>query len=464
MAKITLQRVKDLLSREQSRYTEARPKSRALFEESKKHFVGGVPMSWMRIWVGGFPIFVDRAEGSVLTDVDGHSYVDLCLGDTGALTGHAQPDITEALTKQLRKGITHMLPTEDSVWVGQELQRRFKLPFWQVLMTASDCNRMALKMAREVTGRRRILAFNFSYHGSVDETLCVSFFDKLMHIPGAMGPIVDDPASTTRLVEFNDVKALEKALSAKDVACVITEPVMTNVGIIYPEPGFHDALRELTRKYGSLLLIDETHCICGGPAGMSGEMNLDPDILVLGKPIAGGFPAAVLGFTEAIAKKLEKRVPWHMFFGFGGTLSGNAAAMAGIRAALTHALTRETFDRMIPLAKKMEEGIGAVIRENALPWYVARVGCRVEFRFLPKPPKNGTDTLQDVDYNAVDLFTEGLTGPLEALIHIYCANRGILLTPVHEMALVGPTTTEKDVDRYVAEVGNLVKELVADAV
>ena len=462
MSKITIQKVKELLKREEERFADERPKCKALFEKTSQHFMDGVPMSWMRIWEGGFPLFVEKARGARLTDVDGHEYVDLCLGDTGALCGHGHPEVTDALCEQMRRGITHMLPTEDAVWVGEELSRRFKLPYWQILMTASDANRMALKAAREVTGRRKILAFNFSYHGSVDETLCVKLGDMLMPIPGALGPIVTDPSLTTDMVEFNDVAAVEKALATKEFACLITEPVMTNVGIIFPEPGFHDALRSLTREHGTLLLIDETHCICAGPAGVTGEMDLDPDILVMGKPLAGGYPASALGFTEDIAAKLKKRVPWHLFFGFGGTLSGNAAALAGIKAALSHALTRENFDRMIPLAQKMEQGIAEMIKKHELEWYVTRLGCRVEFRFLPNPPKNGAETLLDAPYNAVDIFNEGLTGPLEALIHVYSANRGILLTPVHDMALVGPTTSEQDVDDYLKCIGDLVRELVAE--
>ncbi|MGE5397231.1 MAG: transaminase [Chitinophagales bacterium] len=457
---ITLERVRDLLAREGQLYAEKRPKSKRLFEEARKNFVGGVPMSWMRIWAGGFPIFVDKAQGNKLIDVDALEYIDFCLGDTGALTGHAQPDIINALIAQMKKGITHMLPTEDCIWLGKELEHRFKLPYWYVFMTASDANRMALKLAREMTGRKKILAFNGCYHGSVDETLCVEFFGQMLNMPGAMGPILDDPSTTTRIVEFNDIEALEKALAPEDIACVITEPVMTNTGIIFPEPGFHDALRDITRKYGTLLLIDETHSYCAGPRGVTGEMNLDPDIFVLGKTIAGGYPAAVMGFTRGIAEKLEKRVPWHMFFGFGGTLSGNAAAIAGMKAAFTYVLNEENFNRMIPLARRMEEGIGKVIEDFGLPWYVARIGCRVEFRFLPKPPRNGMDTIQEVEYNAVDLFTEGLSGPLEQLIHVYCANRGILLTPVHEMALVGPTTIADDVDRYVQCIREMVSELV----
>jgi glutamate-1-semialdehyde 2,1-aminomutase len=459
MGRISREKILTLLVREEEKFASDRPKSRQMFERAKEHFIGGAPMSWMRIWMGGFPVFVEKAEGATLWDVDGNRYVDLCLGDTGALCGHAHPEVTKALNEQFSKGITHMLPTEDSLWVGEELTRRFGLPYWQILMTASDANRMALKAAREVTGRKLILAFNFSYHGSVDETLCVSLMGNMMHIPGAMGPIVANPASTTRIVEFNDMAALEKALEPRDIACVITEPVMTNVGIIYPDPGFHDALREITERTGTLLLIDETHCICGGPAGMTGEWGLKPDILVLGKPVAGGFPAAVLGFNETIAKKLSARIPWHMFFGFGGTLSGNAAAVAGVRAALTHALTRENFDRMIPIAQRMENGIAELIKEFELGWYVARIGCRVEFRFLPNPPKKGSDTLNDAPYNSVDIFNDGLSGPLEKLIHVYCANRGILLTPVHEMALVGPDTTVEDVNQYVSALRNLIMEI-----
>ena len=460
MAEITLEKVKGLLAREEESYAGGRPRSKELFTEARHSYAAGVPMSWMQIWPGGFPIFVREAKGARITDVDGNSYLDLCLGDTGALLGHAPPAVIGPLTEQLNKGITTMLPTEDCLEVGAELSRRFGLPCWQILMTASDANRMALKIAREFTGRRLTLAFNAAYHGSVDETLVVDFFGNLMNMPGLMGPLVEDPSKMTRIVEFNDVEALEEALAPGDVACVIAEPVITNVGIIHPDPGFHDALRRLTREHGTLLLIDETHSICGGPAGMTGELGLDPDIFVLGKPIAGGYPAAVLGLTREIAQMIEKRVPWHNFFGFGGTLSGNPAAVAAIRATLEHLLTEESFGRMVPLAKKMEEGIAAVIKRHNLPWYVARIGCRVEFRFLPEPPKRGIDTFFDVEYNEVDLLTEGLSGPLELYIHLYCANRGILLSPVHNMALVSPQTTAEEVDHYVQVIGECVQDLL----
>lgn len=462
MAQPTLERVRSLLEKETDRFVAERPRSRALFEEAGGSLVGGVPMSWMRIWSGGFPVFVAGAEGVHVTDVDGHRYLDLCLGDTGALCGHAHPQILEAVSAQMRdRGTTTLLPTEDCIWVGEELQRRFGLPFWQVLMTATDANRMALKVARSFTGRRLVLAFNGTYHGSVDETLVVDFFGELVNIPGMMGPIVPDPKVMTRMVEFNDVEALERALEPGDVACVITEPVMTNLGIIHPEPGFLEALRSLTRRHGTLLLLDETHTMCAGPRGVTGEAGLEPDMFVAGKFIAGGYPAAVLGMTREISEWVAGRTAWQNFFGFGGTLSGNATAMAGIRAALEHAITDENFQRMTALGQRMQDGLEKVISDAGLPWYTSRIGCRVEFRFLPHPPRNGGEAaFTQVDYNAVDIVNEGLTGPLDALVHVWCANRGILLTPVHEMALVGPTATADEVDRYVATIRELATELL----
>lgn len=461
MTELTLERVQGLLDEETQRFVEGRPRSQELFNRAKESLVGGVPMSWMRIWTGGFPVFVDRAEGVHITDVDGHRYLDLCLGDTGGLCGHAHPQIVEAITEQMRdRGTTTMLPTEDAVWVGEELQRRFGLPFWQVLMTATDANRMALKLARAFTGRQKTLIFNGTYHGSVDETLVVDFFGEVINAPIMMGPIVADPTSMTKVVEFNDVSALEKALAEEDVACVITEPVMTNVGIIAPDPGFLKTLRRLTRQHGTLLLIDETHTMCAGPRGITGERKLEPDLFVAGKFIAGGYPAAILGMTRDLSEWMTARPAWHNFFGFGGTLSGNATAVAGIRAALQYAITEDNFARMVELGRRMEEGLGKVIADAGLPWYVARIGCRVEFRFLPRPPRNGSEALfSEVPYNAVDLLEEGLTGPLDALVHVWCANRGILLTPVHEMALVGPTTTADEVDHYVRTIGELVAAL-----
>lgn len=461
MVSIENSKINRIIEREESRYLEERPKSKALFERAKKSLLGGVPMTWMNVWPGLFPIFVKEAKGTHLTDVDGHRYLDLCLGDTGSMFGYSQTAVHEAIRDQMPKGMTHMLPTEDSIWVGEELKRRFKLPYWQIVMTATDANRFAIHAAREVTGRKLTLVYNGCYHGSVDEALVFIFEGTPMINPFGMGLPYDEP-ELTRVIEFNDIDELEKALSPRDIACVLAEPVMTDAGIILPEPGYHEALRDLTRQFGTLLILDETHTLCAGPAGLTGEWDLEPDMFVSGKGIAAGLPAAVLGFSEEIGDKLNARIPWQNFFGFGGTLSGNATAVAAMRAALEHVITQSNYDKMIPLAKHLEKGIEKIIEDADLPWYVARLGCRVEFRFRPTPPKNGREALFEEDAsNQGDLLKDGLTGPLEKLIHLYLANRGILLSPYHDMALISPETTSDDVDHYLKTLGECVNELTS---
>ncbi len=447
------------MEREVERYVAERPKSKKLHERAKKSLLGGVPMSWMRIWVGPFPVFVKEARGSRLTDVDGHEYLDLCLGDTGALYGHSPEPVIKAVMEQISKrGITTMLPTEDAIYVAEELTNRFGLPYWHVFMTASDVNRMLIKVAREFTGRRMVLTVNGTYHGSVDETLCFLGFDEdPTYLPLQMGPAFEDPSKVTRIVEFNDVDALEKALAPQDIAIMITEPAMTNIGIIQPDPGYHEAMRELTRRYGTVLLIDETHTICAGPAGLTGILKLEPDMLTLGKPLGGGIPGAVGGVNKEIGEMLNARPAWGNFFGFGGTLSGNPMAIAAMRATLENLMTEEVYGHTIALAEWLQKSMIESIQSVDLPWYVGRVGCRVEFRFTPEPPKNGGEALLTMD--AEDI-TQTLTGPVEALSHIYFMNRGIMLTPVHEMALVSTDSTRADVEQYAKVFDEFVRELV----
>ncbi|MEP7177142.1 MAG: transaminase, partial [Gemmatimonadales bacterium] len=296
-------RLAALLGEEERRFRDAHPRSRALYERATRSLLGGVPMHWMVRWAGGFPLFVAEGEGAHLTDVDGHRYLDLCLGDTGAMTGHAPAPIVEAVRVQAGRGFTFMLPTEDAVWVGEELARRFGLPFWQFAITATDANRAAIRLAREITGRPKILVFNWCYHGTVDETFVTLREGRLVAREGNVGPPVD-PALTTRVVEFNDLPALEAALAHGDVACVLAEPALTNIGIVHPEPGFHAALRDATRRAGTLLVIDETHTICAGPGGYTRVHGLEPDMLTLGKPVAGGVPGAVYGFSESVAERI----------------------------------------------------------------------------------------------------------------------------------------------------------------
>ncbi len=430
-------RLRARLSEEERRFTACHPRSLDLFARARGSLLGGVPMHWMSRWAGGFPVFADRAEGTYLTDVDGHTYLDLCLGDTGAMTGHAVPATVSAVQEQARRGFTFMLPTEDSVWVGEELARRFGLPFWQFAVTATDANRFAIRLARAITRRRLILVFNWCYHGTVDETFATLRAGRTIARAGNVGPPVD-PATTTRVVEFNDPSALETALAPGDVACVLAEPAMTNIGIVLPEPGFHAKLREITRRTGTLLILDETHTISAGPGGYTAAHGLEPDILTLGKAVAGGVPGAVYGFSASVAERIEGATERDYIDtgGIGGTLAANALATAAIRSTLEAALTEETFRHTIPMAGRFAAGVADAIADFSLPWTVQQLGCRAEYWFRPAPPRNGAEAAEAVDPE------------LERYMHLAALNRGILLTPFHNMALIAPTVTEADVDRH----------------
>jgi len=371
---------------------------------------------------------------------------------TQTLNGEAVIDSAteKAIEEQAKRGITLMLPSEDAVFVAEELQQRFGLTYWQFALTATDANRFSIRLARQITGRSKILVFNWCYHGSVDETFITLHPDGTSGARrGNIGPPVD-PSVTTRVVEFNDVPALERALAHGDVACVLAEPALTNVGIVHPIPGYHRALRELTRKYGTLLIIDETHTICAGPGGYTRAENLDPDFLVFGKPIAGGLPAATYGFTQKVADMILER---HSLEdsdtgGIGGTLAGNALSLAAMRATLTKVLTKEAFDRMIPLAERWTAGVQKVIADFGLPWHVTRLGCRAEYLFGPNEPKNGTEAHDAMDFE------------LERFMHLYAMNRGILLTPFHNMALMSPATAPEDVDCHSKVFREAVRDLM----
>jgi len=449
MPTIDRPRLQSLMQREQQRFVNDRPKSKALFDRAGKSLLGGVPMNWMAKWAGAFPPFVREAQGAHFYDVDGNRYIDFCLGDTGAMTGHSPLATVKAVEEQVRRGITLMLPSEDAVWVGEELQKRFGLPYWQFALTATDANRFSIRLARQITGRSKILVFNWCYHGTVDESFITLKDGVAQARRGNIGPPVD-PAVTTKVVEFNDLPALEQALAPGDVACVLAEPVMTNVGIVHPEPGFHQAMRELTKKHGTLLMIDETHTICAGPGGYTRAENLEPDFYIFGKAIAGGVPGAAYGFTEDVAKKITER---HNLEdcdtgGIGGTLAGNSLSLAAMRATLSKVLTKEAFDNMIPLAERWTAGVQKTIDEFQVPWHVTRLGCRAEYLFASKIPKNGTEAHDAMDFE------------LERFMHLYAMNRGILLTPFHNMALMSPVTSKEDVDHHSRVFREAVKELV----
>jgi glutamate-1-semialdehyde 2,1-aminomutase len=383
-------------------------------------------------------VFAAEAHGARFTDVDGHEYVDFCLGDTAAMTGHSPEPTVRAVAEQAGHGITLMLPSEDSLWVGQELSRRFGLARWQFALTATDANRFAIRLARELTRRPKILVFNWCYHGSVDETFASLDGSSVVSREGNVGPPVPLD-ETTRVVEWNDAEALERELAHGDVACVLAEPALTNIGIVLPEPGFHDALRAATRETGTLLIIDETHTLCAGPGGYTGAYGLEPDVLTVGKAIAAGIPAAAYGFSEPVAERLEAMLPADEradVGGIGGTVAANVLSLAATRATLAEVLTDEAFERMIALGERFESGVADVIERHRLPWHVTRLGCRVEYLFRAERPRTGSEAAAGGD------------PLLDRLIHLYALNRGILLTPFHNMALMSPATTEADVDLH----------------
>jgi len=449
MPAIDRSRLKARMEREQNRFVAERPKSKALFDRARESLLGGVPMNWMAKWAGAFPPFVREAQGAEIFDVDGHRYIDFCLGDTAAMTGHSPSAAVAAVEQQVRRGLTLMLPSEDAIAVGEELKSRFGLRYWQFALTATDANRFSLRLARHITGRPKILVFNWCYHGTVDETFITLADGMAKARRGNLGPPVD-PAVTTSVVEFNDLAALEAALRREDVACVLAEPAMTNVGIVLPAPGFHQELREITRRYGTLLILDETHTICAGPGGFTGAENLEPDFLTLGKPIAGGVPGAAYGFTEEVAQCVvaQQNLEDCDTGGIGGTLAGNALSLAAMRATLQKVLSKEAFHRMIPLAERWTEGVAQAITDFGLPWTVTQLGCRAEYLFTTKPPQNGSQAHDAMDFE------------LERFMHLYALNRGILLTPFHNMALMSPATSKEDVDQHTKIFREAARELV----
>src|SRR6266478_150591 len=448
MTTIDRKKLRQLHECESQRFLADHPQSAALYQRAQASLLGGVPMNWMKKWAGAFPIFVKSAKGAHFTDVDGREYIDLCLGDTGAMTGHSPEIVAETVARRAKEGITFMLPTEDSLWVGEDLQRRFRLSYWQFTLTATDANRFAIRIAREITQRSKILVFHYCYHGTVDESFARLENGVVGPRRGNIGPPVN-PAETTRVVEFNDLNALERALKHHDVACILAEPAMTNVGIILPDDGYWKSARELARRYDSLLIADETHTICAGPGGCTAEWKLDPDMLVFGKAIGSGIPGATYGCSEEVAQRISARI--HLedcdVGGIGGTLAGNALSLAAMRATLEHILTSKSFEHMIPLAQRFTEGVAEHIRSANLPWNVQQLGARAEYTFAAKPPRDGGESAAAADFE------------LERFLHLYALNRGVLLTPFRNMALMSPATTPADIDVHTKLFASATSEL-----
>jgi len=450
VSEIDRSRLAELMERERRMFRDRHPRSGALAADAKGSLLFGVPMNWMTRWPGDYPVFVERAEGARFWDVDGNAFVDFCLGDTGGMAGHAPKVSVDAIATQAAKGITLMLPTEDAAWVGREMARRFGVPYWNFTLTATDANRFAIRWARQVTGRSKVVVHNWCYHGSVDESFAtLDDTGDVVEREGNVGkPVALD--ETTRVVEFNDLEDLERALAHGDVAVCMFEPALTNIGIVLPEPGYHDAVRELCTTYGTLLLIDETHTISAGPGGCTQAWSLRPDIVTIGKTLGAGIPSAAYGFSAELSDRVYANTDWKNadVGGVGGTLAGNALSLAAMRATLGEVMTDEAFERMIVLGERFEQGVQGVIESRDLPWHVVRLGCRVEYLFRPERARTGTEA------------AAGQDDELDAFIHLFLLNRGILMTPFHNMALMSPATTPEDVDRHTEVFGQAADELV----
>jgi glutamate-1-semialdehyde 2,1-aminomutase len=451
MSDIDRSRLAELFAREQLSFGLTHPKSRAAYQ-SAGHLFGSVPMTWMNKKAGGFPIYLDRAIGNRVWDIDGHEYIDFALGDTGAMAGHSAPEIVDAIIHRVRDtgGLTTMLPTVDAEWVAAELTRRFGMDRWSFSLTATDANRWAIRLMRAITGRDKILFHSYCYHGSVDESLIVTGPDgEGMSRPGNVGEPVP-VTETSRVAEYNDLVGLERQLKNGDVAAVLIEPALTNIGIVLPEPGYLEGVRALTRQYGTLLLIDETHTFSAGPGGMTKAHGLEPDVVVIGKAIGGGIPTGAYGLSAEFAERVLERTDLDLvdMGGVGGTLAGNPLSVAAMRATLEHVLTDEAFETMIDTATYFTEGVNDIFKRFDLPWSINQLGARAEYRFAKPYPSNGSDAAAAAD------------GALEDFIHLYLANRGIMLTPFHNMALMCPTTTRADVDAHHAVFESAITELL----
>ena len=432
-------RLAALMSAEQDLFARTHPKSHAAYAAAD-HLFGRVPMTWMNKKAGGFPVYFAGGRGNRVWDIDGHEYLDFALGDTGAMAGHSPEPVVAAVRRRVEDlgGLTTMLPTEDAEWVGAELTRRFGMDLWSFSLTATDANRWAIRLVRAITGRPKILVNSYCYHGSVDESLIVVGPDgQGVSRPGNVGSPVD-VTMTSRVAEFNDLDGLERQLAHGDVAAVLMEPALTNIGIVLPDPGYLDAVRELTRAHDVLLINDETHTFSAGPGGMTRRDKLDPDVLVIGKAIGGGIPTGAYGLSAGLAERVLARRDLDLvdMGGVGGTLAGNPLSVAAMRATLGEVLTDDAFDGMIDTATGFTTGVQKLIDDHDLPWAINQLGARAEYRFANPYPRNGTEAAASAD------------GELEDYLHLYLANRGILLTPFHNMALMCPTTTADDVERH----------------
>jgi glutamate-1-semialdehyde 2,1-aminomutase len=450
IAGIAKDRLEKLAQREAKRYAAARPKAKAALAKGADAYLGGVPLHWMTDWPMPHLPLVARAKGARLTDIDGYEIDDFCLGDTGSMFGHSPAPVAKAIRHQATRGLTYMLPTEDALEAGRLLQEVFGPFRWQIATTATDANRFAIRVARAITRRPKILVFNGCYHGTVDDVMVELSGGKTQNRQGLMGQVAELTLGATA-VEFNDLAAVEAALKTGEIAAILTEPVMTNSCMVLPDAGFHDGLRLLSRRYGALLIIDETHTISSGLGGYTAVHSLSPDMFVVGKCVAGGMPTAVWGMTDEIAQRYEEanaaRPSGHS--GMGTTLSANPMQFACLKATLGEVMTAKNYTHMEKLAERLAHGLSTAINRVNAPWHVVRVGARVEFICAPGPLRNGTEA------------GHAHQAQVEAALHTALLNRGSLIAPFHNMMLISPATKKRQVDRLIMAFNDVLTELFA---
>ena len=450
IAGIRTDRLTAISAREARRYTQSRPKSAAALAQGASNFLNGVPMHWMRDWPMPHLPLVAKAKGARITDLDGYGIDDFCLGDTGSMFGHSPAPVADAIRKQARRGLTYMLPTSAALNAGHLLTQRFGAFRWQIATTATDANRFALRVARAVTGRPKVLVFHGCYHGTLDDTMVELQNGQTANRAGLVGQ-VQDLTKAAVAVEFNDLAAVEAALATGDVAAVLTEPVMTNSCMVLPQAGFHDGLRQLTRRYGALLIIDETHTLSSALGGYTRLHSLSPDMFVVGKAVAGGMPTAIWGMTDDVAQRFNAydatRPPGHS--GMGTTLSANPMQFACLEATLSKVMTKDAYDHMEHGAERLSTGLRKSIERHKAPWHVVRVGARVEFICAPGPLRNGSEA------------AAAHQPQVEAMLHTALLNRGCLIAPFHNMMLVSPATKNRQIDRLIAAFDEILSELFA---
>lgn len=448
IAGIHADRLAAFAGREAAIYVKARPKSAKALASGASNFLNGVPMHWMADWPMPHLPLVAKATGARIKDIDGHALDDFCLGDTGSMFGHSPAPVARAIRQQARRGLTYMLPTVAALEAGRLLSETFGDFRWQIATTATDANRFALRVARAITGRPKVLVFNGCYHGTVDDTFVGLENGITVTNPGLLGQ-VNDLTTTAVSCEFNNLEGVEAALAKGDVAAILTEPVMTNSCMVLPDAGFHDGLRQLSLHYGALLIMDETHTISSGLGGYTRVHSLRPDIFVVGKCVAGGMPTAVWGLSPATADRYNqadaKRAPGRT--GMGTTLSANPMQFACLVATLSEVMIPGNYAHMEDLAARLSHGLAKVIGRHKAPWHVMRVGARVEFICAPGPLRNGAEAAM------------AHHPKVEAALHTGLINRGSLIAPFHNMMLISPATKKRQVDRLIASFDTILTEL-----